>query len=436
MCSRHSKLHTKPALIKKSSSLSATILDYYNKYGQNRDLEKYLRVQRSRSKSSSEGSLLNAEIKASNEKIDDSLDASDEQKSKEGEQQQATGVKSKEKTSGKSVSDSNIDQIKIQKTTSQQLQKKTKSKSYSFNTESNIEIIFPPEFCMPKFGTEERLSTAAPVESNQSKMLSDSGNQTDNSTVERGLDPIDEKNITLPDTPRREVDDTPNVEVSPTSSIASNKVRLEWDSLADIGYKIVDMTTEGSSNMSPHEKSALVKFFAKRGLTFDDNLVIFATPDKSNKVGGSIVDRSKLKENIHERWKRTAEQQLPNVKGLSPASNKRLWEKALTKYRQKYGKPKSVPYLKEIDPSFELTTPQCQSTPITTSIGMPKQVVAKETKDACENTDFEKNNLNISTQTSFISVETKGIQVEGGMLSLYLLNQLKLMHIYDFRLIS
>lgn len=264
MCSRHSNLNDKKIPIKKSS-LSATILDYYNKYGQNRDLEKYLRVQQSRSKSSSEGSLLNADAKASNERIGKSLDDLSPNKSKDAEKEQSKKDKSKEKSGGKSSSDGNIDQIKIQKTSSQQLNKKTKSKSYSFNTESNIEIIFPPEFCLPRFSSEQS-TTTAPVEINKPKMLSDSGNQTDKSTDDKGLDPIDEKTVfPLPDTPRRDAEDAPNAEVSPTSSIASNKVRLEWDSLADIGYKIVDMNTEGNSSMSPHEKSALVKFFAKRG---------------------------------------------------------------------------------------------------------------------------------------------------------------------------
>lgn len=40
----------------KHLKLSSTVLDYYYKYGENRDLEKYLRFKRSTNKSSSDSS--------------------------------------------------------------------------------------------------------------------------------------------------------------------------------------------------------------------------------------------------------------------------------------------------------------------------------------------------------------------------------------------
>lgn len=153
-------------------------------------------------------------------------------------------------------------------------------------------------------------------------------------------------------------------------------------------------------------------------MKFDDNLVIFATPDKSNKTAVSTLERSKIRGNIQERLKRAVEHQLPNVEGLSPASNKRLWEKALSKYRQKYGKSKSVSLSREYTQSFSLSAPQCQSTPINPLTVSPMQVDAKQTRDASENTEIQMNNPHMGTQTSFIAVETKGIQVEGGMFGL------------------
>lgn len=423
MCSRHTKLDEKKSRFKKSS-LSATALEYYTKYGQNRDLEKYLRVQRrSASKSSSDGSLLNADRhgpnpSGSNDRNTKSLDELSPGTSKQKDKS-ARGKQEQDAKQSASADEAKTDRIKIQKKTLQNINKKTKSKSYSFNSESNIEITFPPEFYIP----QRKMDEIDPISKSPSKMLTDSGNQTEetsekNSEMVHQMVPIVEiEGVPLPKTPRKDKENAaniPNVEVSPTSSIASNKMRLEWDSMADVGYRRVDMNSE--NNLSTYERSALVKFFAKRGLTFDDNLVIFATPDKS---GQSLApktsgERPKSKESLRDKWKRVTEQQLPNVKGVSPNTNKRLWEKALTKYRQKYGKPKATTATDESSLQvLSLLKPQSHSTPISLmdleSIG-PVKI---ETKDASHMTTFHEDNKDMGSQTSQVSVEAKGIQVEG-----------------------
>lgn len=78
---------------------------------------------------------------------------------------------------------------------------------------------------------------------------------------------------------------------SANSSIVSmgmpNKPRLEWDSLGDVGYdKSVEANggaltaASGGSvqNMSTFERATLRKFFAERGLVFDENLAAIEDP--------------------------------------------------------------------------------------------------------------------------------------------------------------
>lgn len=418
----------------KKSSLSATALEYYTRYGQNRDLEKYLRVQhRSASKSSSEGSLVNAgeRIAAeSSKKVGKSLDDLSSRTSKPDNKSEQS--KDKSNTKCTSADEAGSGDIKIKKSAAQRINKKTKTKSYSFNSESNVEIIFPPEFILAKYQGKEGVDAFVPVNQQNmhnptEKMLSDSANQTDdglaavnaNDLVEPAAasTAVDKELVPLPETPRRDTEPPPNapiVDVSPTSSIASNKMRLEWDSLADIGYKLVDMNSE--SNLSTYERSALVKFFAERGLTFDDKLVIFATPDKSKASIPPIaeVSRPKQKLSIKDKWKKATEQHLPNVKGVSPTTSKRLWEKALDKYKQKYGKSKSSSDSKEQSMhTLSLIRPQSQSTPISFMDADNSNAAAKQTRDASHNTTFHEDNRDMASQTSHVSTEAKGIQVQG-----------------------
>lgn len=426
MCSRHTTLSDKKLAFGKTS-LSATALEYYTRYGQNRDLEKYLRVQRrSPSHSSIENSLNNIDGRksgATSAKRGKSLDELSSKTSKPPDDDHNKSEKSKNNNHSKSASndEGKSDNIKIKKSAVQKIKKKTKSKSYSFNTESSIEITFPPEF-----GVAQSRSCETVDHLRQAKMLSDSGNQTE-SVGEPAVDPVpstslaaativeDKELLPLPDTPRRESNVIPNmpvVDVSPTSSIASNKMRLEWDSLADIGYKLVDMN--GDSSLNSYEKGALMKFFTERGLTFDDKLVIFATPDKAKASFAPIADadRKKQKHSITDKWKKAAES-LPNVKGTSPATSKNLWEKALNKYKQKYGKSKSPSDSQ--DQSIRILSmmqPQSQSTPISITDTSDGGVRQKEMRDASYNTNFSANIKDMASQTNEIEMEAKGIQVQ------------------------
>lgn len=421
MCSRH-RPNGKRKCVIDNSSLSASALDYYKNHGQGRDLEKFLRVKPcNTSKSSSDGSLKNVNAdencaQTSGRKLGKSLDELS------ARSKGASASKSKDNKKSASADEANEDKknIRIKKSAVQKVERKTKTKSYSFNSESSVEIVFPAEFGVPSYHFGQA-STSAPYQNQMfpaseqvKKMLSDSANQTERPIVEEPEEAVvattSKEAIALPETPRNDAVTTPNpsnTDVSPTSSIASNKMgRLEWDSLADIGYKLVDMHSD--SSLTSYEKSALMKFFTERGLTFDDKLVIFATPDKSKSTLQPIADadRKKQKQSMKEKWKKAAEQ-LPRVKDASPTTSKNLWEKALNKYKQRYGKAKSPP--QSAEPSLQTLSmhqPQSQSTPIS-NVDEPKEM-----RDACHNTTFHENIRNASSQTSEIEVEAKGIQVQ------------------------
>lgn len=362
-----------------TSKLSSTVLDYYYKFGQNRDLEKYLRVKRrSPSKSSSDSSLKNyasadsstldcKRITKSMEKLNSSDPkirfADQDEKNTSGSRR--TGKSNAELTENelKSKQKSNEPQpIKIEKKTQQQWKGKSKSKSYNFNMESSIEINLPSTSSMPALpvstqtidSSQKSYQIAVPqletIETQTDSVLIDT--ETSKEVQIDRNERITSSNVNAPISERQsdrfkstaEAPATEGLqETSPASSVASAaKVRLEWDSMADIGYnRFIDFKSQSNSNLTTFERSALTKFFARRGLNFDDNLVILAPPASSTTMidNKSPLQKRKFTQSAIEmrETQKIRADLTPSTKKLSPATDKQLWERALMKYREKYG---------------------------------------------------------------------------------------------------
>lgn len=333
----------------KTSKLSSTVLDYYYKYGQNRDLEKYLRMRRSTSKSSSDSSLKNYESTSDSKRLAKSMDKLDlsDSKSKIKDDSGRRTTKSTDDVcesgdgpkQNKKANDN--DRIKIEKKTQQQFKGKSKSKSYNLNLESSIEINLPSSTSLPTLPTTQSIDSIA--NPRRIPQLETSETQTDpivskpmqKSTSVQVTPPAASKSIAKPEREQMKQTQDSIQETSPASSVASAKVRLEWDSMADIGYnRIIDFKSQSNSNLTTFEKSALTKFFAKRGLNFDDNFLILAPAGNKS----PLQKREFTQSAIEMREAQRIRKELPN---LSPSTSKKLWEKALEKYREKYKKSKA-----------------------------------------------------------------------------------------------
>lgn len=433
---------TEKKLFMKKSNLSSTVLDYYNKFGQNRDLEKYLRLRRQNSsKSSSDGSLYNFErtnSAAEAERVRKSLqklNVSEESGAKVADRSllpeknvAETSASVKDKSSGQASAAAG-EQIKIQKV----LRKKSKSKSYNVSMESNIEINMPPP--LPSYSLPE---LANKVDINASDLLEPMPTRLQFQTSEtQTIDPL---LGALPQTSKivepivqqvvaqvedaiakRIPADECAAETSPASSIASAKMRLEWDSMADVGYnRIIDFKSKSNSNLSTFEKDALTKFFARRGLNFDDNLVIIASPDERSKlqkrkITKSVIEMRQKSDNEH--WHSLAKlerNKKPDGKQAVPRSGRGHWKTALMKYQQKYGQIVTADEtLQPPSDSLQLSLPQGQSTPF---------AIEASSKSAIRENPIDSERVEKSCQTSLSlpkvdrkqSVVSVGIQIDIG----------------------
>lgn len=412
----------------KTSKLSSTVLDYYYKYGQNRDLEKYLRLKRqSTSKSSSDSSLRNyggsdslsdsRRITKSMEKLDLSgrkpqIEDDSEFQTKHSAENVDKSNRDKSKDKPKS---SETKQIKIEKKTQQQWAGKSKSKSYNFNLESSIEIALPTStVSMPTIPTIQTIDCISKPtqtlqwESSETQTEPFQGFQPGPSTSVEQTPPtvsaVERKSDRMKPTAENAQD------ISPASSVASAKVRLEWDSMADVGYnRIIDFKSQSNSNLTTFERSALTKFFAKRGLNFDENLVILAPADKKSPLQKREFTQSAIEMRDAQKIRR----ELPS---LSPSTNKHLWEKALMKYREKYGGHSREDGSSCID-ATQFNAPH-HSTPLPNELSQSSQYGEKHVdhsndrpiKSIPDKPTTQR--LEKWSQTSSIDVEAIGIQVE------------------------
>lgn len=449
MASRPSCPSEKKVLMRKAN-LSSTVLDYYNKFGQNRDLEKYLRLRRQNSsKSSSDGSLYNFErtnTAAETERVRKSLQKLNVSDGKDAKVASATpdanAVEASSGARGKPTEKSSAatgEQIKIQKI----LRKKSKSKSYNVSMESNIEINMPPpppSYSLPELTNRADLTTADSLKSMPKQLQFQSCETQTASPLPSDIPqsttqvtPIDGSQVVphvveqvVAQVVESVVKSKPTteecaVETSPASSIASAKTRLEWDSMADVGYKqIIDFKSKSNSNLSTFEKDALTKFFARRGLNFDDKLVIIASPDERTKLQKRKITKSAIEmrqKSYNESWRSFSKPDKNNKRDEEPTtsrSGRGHWKMALMKYQEKYGRaPETDETLQPPSDSLQLSQPQGHSTPFTieasgTSAGGDDPKLHNRAEKSCQ-TSYSQ--LKIERKQSVASV---GIQIDIG----------------------
>lgn len=439
-------LPTEKKLLMKRTNLSSTVLDYYNKFGQNRELEKYLHIRRQNSsKSSSDGSLYNFERKNANtaaetERVRNSLqklNVSEEEGAQfaEGntpaEPTAGTSASLKDKSLGQSSASAGAsEQIKIQKI----LKKKSKSKSYNVSMESNIEINMPPpppSYSLPELVNKvDIVSADTPRPKPKQLQFQSCETQTVLPMPEEVIpSPTREKSIVQQVVAQVEdivvkttkpIDEC-IVETSPASSIASAKMRLEWDSMADVGYnRIIDFKSKSNSNLSTSEKDALTKFFARRGLNFDDNLVIIASPDdrtklKKRKITKSAIEMRQKSDN--ESWhslSRSARKSQQDEEQAISRSSRGHWKTALMKYQEKYGRiVAGDETLQPPSDSLQLSLPQGQSTPFAIDASSKSEI--KDDPVVCERVEKScQTSLSLPKSDRKHSVASVGIQIEIG----------------------
>ncbi|XP_019561804.3 centrosome-associated protein Alms1a [Aedes albopictus] len=377
-----------------NSRVTDQIMDYYLKFGQNRDLEKFLRLRASTTRSSSDGSiptttgLHGAEAEQrSGGKIGRSLEnlstlskqKQDEERgarsaellnasggsdrSKSGQQQKDDATKE-----GNSKSDPVVENVVVKETKSE----KKSGRNFNFNLESVIEIKLPqmttvsqPIVVSPPRG----ILAAAPI----IHEISTAGTQTmpEGRSVEQQTEepirpivkPVQKKsgNLNVEET----IDSTRDV--SPVSSVASKGQRLEWDSLGDIGYNSSDKFYFcGAGDLNETEKRCLQKYFAKKGLNFDEKVVVVKNVQTPRKDGKKV------------------EQQQSDEQNKKMAKQK--WQDVYQKYKEKYPNPSDI--------TLSMMNPEAQSTPKVASFqNVPSKIIK-------------------STQTSLVKILTKGVQAD------------------------
>uniref|UniRef100_A0A182MNH9 Uncharacterized protein n=1 Tax=Anopheles culicifacies TaxID=139723 RepID=A0A182MNH9_9DIPT len=301
-----------------SDRVTDLIMHYYMEHGRNRDLEKYLRLRRmsNATRSSSDGSLPcldELQRRACRSACDRSgVGKSMENLStlrKKAEQQQLEesekSLRNASAESAKSVAKNSPDKVGTDAgggstdankgVTVKETKVEHKSgRNFNFNLESVIEINLPP----PSTITLGVPTTAAPVAAitytqpeplpqSQSVMKQISPrivvHENSTQTVASEDDPIRPVvKSHIPGNAEEPLDSTKDL--SPVSSIASNKQRLEWDSLGDIGYDSSErLQFCGAADLNETEKRCLQRYFARKGLTFDRSVIVVRQREEKEK---------------------------------------------------------------------------------------------------------------------------------------------------------
>lgn len=341
-----------------NNSLSGTILEYYTKYGQNRDLEKYLRFRRGQSSSGSSSIQLSdhnstdcpavrlgrsmENLSVLNQKPCKSAAGADINPASTGDKLKSRSTESierhraKESSLDATVATEAIAAAVLQQQSDEAMNavktkssKNSKKKSFNFNMESNIVINVSPPL--------DGLQPPCPIVDKK-----DFESQTD------GLNPL--------------ADISTDNHASNTSSPASQstKHRLEWDSMADVGYtrskSSAGQQLSTETSLSTLERKNLKKFFADRGLDIDDKLIVLAAQGSREQV--AITDRA---------TEPHADFVVPPAAvpvAKTPSNTK--WKTALKKFREKY---KTT----EIEsPGLCITDPQVHSTPISVPVAQTR----------------------------------------------------------------
>ncbi|XP_052889661.1 centrosome-associated protein Alms1a-like [Anopheles moucheti] len=298
-----------------SDRVTDLIMHYYMEHGRNRDLEKYLRLRRmsNATRSSSDGSLPcldELQRRACRSACDRSgVGKSMENLStlrKKAEQQQLEesekSLRNASAESAKSGANKSSDKVgtdaggtsDAKGVTVKETKVEHKSgRNFNFNLESVIEINLPPPptitLGVPTSSTApaityiqpEPIAQVQPVIKQVSPRIVVHENSTQ--TVASEDDPIRPVVKThIPGNVEEPLDSTKDL--SPVSSIASNKQKLEWDSLGDIGYDSSErLQFCGAADLNETEKRCLQRYFARKGLTFDRSVIVVRQRDEKEK---------------------------------------------------------------------------------------------------------------------------------------------------------
>lgn len=335
------------------SPLGCSIMNYYKKFGQNRDLEKFLRLHRSYSnKSSSESSLfcptttqtthynsnfggggncgdgnhinnLN-KIPISEECFGRSLQNLSILKNNDpGEDFNTSNISSARSKSGGSrlqssdgfEGDGEDDPIVKKSLITKDVVTKSK-KGVNVNFESFIEINMPQPIPLkhpsppppPPLPPAVLIETPPKIESREK-------------FVQTTTFPEEESPIVPSTTATKKVliNSQPmsidgEVNCSPTSSIASqHRQKLEWDSGADVGYsKKIDSNEAGLSSL---ERNALTKLFANYGLSLDSNIILLSSKkteitssaEPVIELGAATDEKERRGKSVREKWRIVSE---------------------------------------------------------------------------------------------------------------------------------
>uniref|UniRef100_A0A182XHK4 ALMS_motif domain-containing protein n=1 Tax=Anopheles quadriannulatus TaxID=34691 RepID=A0A182XHK4_ANOQN len=311
-----------------SDRVTDLIMHYYMEHGRNRDLEKYLRLRRmsSATRSSSDGSLPcldELQRRACHAAAERSgLGKSMENLAtlrKKAEQQQldesekslrnasaGSGKSNANKTPDKAVGAVATDTADAKQGGVTVREKKMEQKSgrnFNFNLESVIEINLPPPPTIT-LGVPTTATTIAPITYTQPGPPTASTakehsprlvvHETSTQTVATEDDPIRPVVKThAPGTVEEPLDSTKDL--SPVSSIASNKQRLEWDSLGDIGYDSSErLQFCGAADLNETEKRCLQRYFARKGLTFDRSVIVVRQREEREKKAAARAEDTSI----------------------------------------------------------------------------------------------------------------------------------------------
>ncbi|XP_037033336.1 uncharacterized protein LOC119072254 [Bradysia coprophila] len=396
------------------SALSSTILDYYHRYGRNRDLERYLRF-RNRSSSGSSiqlsptndsrvgKSLENINILESCVESEKSL-----QKSKSSESINRSGRSKPELTTGQCENSADTSDNQIKLTTKKALKSK---KKFNINMDTHIEITLPQQLPHSSHQQVEQQQPSFDALMHHDFSQQKSEFETSQTQTER---------IEFPKTPNRsEVDaiDVPARPSSVASSAASisNKQRLEWDSMADVGY--YKSTDNQLTNLTEFERKALKKFFNSHGLNFDEEILVFAGKAKLSNSVPELTKRTE-KARIREKWEAAFQKILEEKYAKRNAKNKegkvdpkRLWQSALVKFREKYGT--------QFNPESDLciTEPTVHSTPILSdsskgAIPKVRSILLDTIKTESSTEKEPSEHVEKACQTSMVITSSKECQVD------------------------
>ncbi|KFB42741.1 AGAP013115-PA-like protein [Anopheles sinensis] len=308
-----------------SDRVTDLIMHYYLEHGRNRDLEKYLRLRRmsNATRSSSDGSLPGLDelqrkaagcpnrsgLGKSMENLSTLRKKAEQQELSEGEKSLRNASAESAKVANKSTeqTDDKVGTASDAKGVTVK-EKKTEQKSgrnFNFNLESVIEINLPPPPSIT-MTTPAMASAIAPITYMQPAALPpqmpSAGREEparivvhENSTQTAATedDPIRPVvKAQAPGTGEETLDSLKDI--SPVSSIASNKQKLEWDSLGDIGYDSSErLQLCGAADLNETEKRCLQRYFARKGLNFDRSVVVVRQREEKDKKSrpddGSIM---------------------------------------------------------------------------------------------------------------------------------------------------